>query len=170
MVLARRAWLGLGANLGEPALQLHSALRAIAQLGDCRLTGCSGFYRSAAMTMPQDKHPQPDYCNAVARVETGLSAQELLAQLLAIETAHGRLRQQELRWQPRTLDLDLLWMQGEFIDEPGLQIPHPGLAQRDFVLQPWCDLDPQLEIPGLGCVQSLNKLQSGDNRLPKWAA
>jgi 2-amino-4-hydroxy-6-hydroxymethyldihydropteridine diphosphokinase len=139
------AYVGLGANLGEPAAQLRTALDAIAQLPDTRVVATSRFYRSAPMGPPE----QPDYCNAVCEVETRLSPRALLEALIGIERAVGRVRGAE-RWGPRRLDLDLLHVQGVVMDEPGLHLPHPGIGQRNFVLVPLAELSATLEIPGLG--------------------
>lgn len=141
------AYIGLGANLGEPPVQLRIALAAIAQLPDTRVVATSRFYRSAPMGPPE----QPDYCNAVCEIDTELSPRVLLEALIGIERAVGRTRGGE-RWGPRRLDLDLLHVQGVVIDEPGLHLPHPGIAQRNFVLVPLAELAPALEIPGLGSV------------------
>jgi 2-amino-4-hydroxy-6-hydroxymethyldihydropteridine diphosphokinase len=141
------AYVGLGANLGEPAVQLRAALVAIGQLPNTRLVGASRFYRSAPMGPPG----QPDYCNAVCELDTTLAPRALLDALVAIERACGRIRGAE-RWGPRRLDLDLLHVQGVTMDEPGLHLPHPGIGKRNFVLVPLAELAPVLEIPGLGPV------------------
>lgn len=141
------AYVGLGANLGDPPAQLRFALRAIAGLPGTRVAAVSSFYRSAPMG-PAD---QPDYCNAVCCVETALAPRELLGALIDIERALGRTRGHE-RWGPRMLDLDLLHVEGVALDEPGLHLPHPGLARRNFVLVPLAELAPNLVIDGLGGI------------------
>ncbi|HFD81104.1 MAG TPA: 2-amino-4-hydroxy-6-hydroxymethyldihydropteridine diphosphokinase [Gammaproteobacteria bacterium] len=143
------AYIGLGSNLQEPRAQLRSALEALAELPQGRLAAVSSLYRSAPMG-PQD---QPDYLNAVARIETALEPEPLLDTLQAIERAQGRVRTR--RWGPRTLDLDLLLYGERIIDSERLSVPHPGLAERDFVLCPLAELDAGLEIPGQGPVQQL---------------
>jgi len=97
---------------------------------------------------------QPAYINAVARLETQLSVTALLDALQAIEAQHGRVRSGE-RWGPRTLDLDILLYGDAQIDTPRLRVPHPGLAERNFVLQPLAEIAPMLEIPGLGALRDL---------------
>lgn len=97
---------------------------------------------------------QPDFVNAVVAMLTTRSARELLSGLQSIETTHGRVRSGE-RWGPRTLDLDILVYGGQVINEPDLTVPHPGMANRNFVLLPLEELAPDLCVPGLGCVSSL---------------
>ena len=122
-------------------------MAAIAALPGCKLVSASSKYRSAPLG-PAD---QPDYINAVVAVLTRLGATELLAELQEIERAQGRTRDGE-RWGARTLDLDLLVFSSDRIDEPGLTVPHPRIAERNFVLLPLAELAPQLKIPGLGTV------------------
>ncbi|WJW74903.1 2-amino-4-hydroxy-6-hydroxymethyldihydropteridine diphosphokinase [Thiohalobacter sp. IOR34] len=145
-----RAYLGLGSNLEQPHRQLRQALVALATLPESRLVRCSAFYRSP----PMGPAGQPDYLNAVAALETRLPAEELLDRLQAIEAAQGRVRG-GLRWGPRTLDLDLLLYGQERIDSPRLQVPHPGLAERAFVLYPLAEIAPDLQLPGLGPLAEL---------------
>lgn len=133
-----RCHIGLGSNLADPEAQLTLAAQALAHLPDSRLTALSSLYHSAPMG-PDD---QPDYLNAVAMLDTRLPALALLDALQAIELAQGRVR--ERHWGPRTLDLDLLLYGGERIDTPRLQLPHPGLRQRPFVLLPLSELSPEL--------------------------
>ncbi len=140
----RRAYIGLGANLGDPPAQLRAAIDAIGALGT--LLAVSPFYRSAPLG-PAD---QPEFCNAVCVLETALDAQPLMAQLLAIEHRMGRLR--TLKWGPRTIDLDLLHVEGHSSDSEALKLPHPGIAERNFVLVPLADVAPDLNIPGIGRV------------------
>jgi 2-amino-4-hydroxy-6-hydroxymethyldihydropteridine diphosphokinase len=96
---------------------------------------------------------QPDFINAAAGLLTRLPARGLLDALLEVERAMGRNRQE--RWGPRIIDLDLVWLSGAIIDEPGLKVPHPGVSERNFVLYPLCDIAPDLLIPGLGRVAEL---------------
>lgn len=130
----RPCFLGLGANLGEPRRQLESAVEALEGLRRCRLLSVSPVYRSAPLG-PRD---QPDYLNAAARLDTELSPHDLLTTLQALETAAGRVRGR--RWGPRTLDLDLLLYGRERMETPDLTLPHPGIPDRMFVLQPLIDL------------------------------
>jgi 2-amino-4-hydroxy-6-hydroxymethyldihydropteridine diphosphokinase len=144
----RPAWIGIGANLGDPAAALRAAFTALSALPRTRLLARSSIYRSA----PIDAGG-PDYLNAVAQIATGLTAPELLAQLQSIEKAHGRER--PFRNAPRTLDLDLLLYGGEVIAHPHLVVPHPRMQQRAFVLVPLAELAPEMVIPGLGPIGGL---------------
>lgn len=150
------AYVGLGSNLDDPVAQLHVALRALGHLPDTRLMLKSSLYRSP----PLGGLPQPDYVNAVAGVLTRLPALDLLDALLALEDAQGR-RREAVRWSSRTLDLDLLVYGRELIDEPRLRIPHPGIAQRNFVLFPLLEIAPGLDVPGLGPVARLAQAAGG---------
>lgn len=136
-----RAYIGLGANLGEPLAQLRAAVAALAALPGSTLAAVSPLYRSA----PLGPAGQPDYYNAVAALDTPLPPHALLAALQAIETAQGRVRLE--RWGPRTLDLDLLLYGADVIATPDLTVPHAELAQRCFVLVPLHDLAPALVLP-----------------------
>ena len=144
------AYIGLGSNLDDPVRQVSNALDELAHCDGVRLTAHSRLYRSPPMG-PQD---QPDYINAVARIETRLSPEALLETLLAIEQAHGRERG-DLRWGPRTLDLDLLLFGDRVICSERLTVPHPGLPQRAFVLYPLQEIAPGLEIPQFGSLAAL---------------
>ncbi|MEJ2480973.1 MAG: 2-amino-4-hydroxy-6-hydroxymethyldihydropteridine diphosphokinase [Acidihalobacter sp.] len=146
MSAAVQAYVGLGSNLDQPEEQLLRALDELSRLPGTRLSASSGLYRNP----PMGPVPQPDYVNAVAALETGLSPLELLDGLQAIEQAHGRMRIE--RWGPRTLDLDLLLYAERVIDEPRLQVPHPGLHERPFVLYPLAEIAPELIIPGRGSL------------------
>jgi 2-amino-4-hydroxy-6-hydroxymethyldihydropteridine diphosphokinase len=141
---AVRAFVGLGANLGEPEVQVRRAIEALATLRDTRLVRASSLYRSA----PVGYTDQPDFVNAVAELETTLTPQALLAELLAIETAFGRRR--DFANAPRTLDLDLLLHGDAVITEPGLAVPHPRMHQRAFVLAPLVEIAGNIVVPGKG--------------------
>ena len=163
------AWVGLGSNLAQPARQLRQALHLLSVRPDLELLAVSPFYRSAAITAPGDDAAQPDYCNAVAALRTALTPEQLLQVLLTVEQTQGRLRSAEKRWQPRTLDLDLLACglarrQGEL-----LQLPHPQLAFRHFVIRPWHDLAPSWQLPDGGLIRQLNK-QLATADLCLWSA
>lgn len=134
-------YIGLGSNQSDPLLQLQDALQALAQLPHSELLGASPVYRSR----PQGPQDQPDFFNMAAALATELPPLTLLDYLQHIEQTQGRQRLRH--WGPRTLDLDLLLFGQQCIDHPRLQVPHPQLAQRDFVLQPLLDLDPQLSLP-----------------------
>ena len=144
------AYIGLGSNLGDPARQITDALMELQALTDTRLVAKSSLYRSK----PFGRSNQPDYVNAAAMLNTALPAAALMQCLLHIETQHGRVRSDE-RWQARTLDLDLLLYGQERISTAGLVIPHPEIAQRNFVLLPLAELAPELMIPGQGSVTDL---------------
>lgn len=134
------AYVGLGANVGEPARALRDALDALARLPRTRLIAASRLYRSA----PVDA-AGPDFVNAVAALGTELTAPDLLRALQALERAAGRER--PYRNAPRTLDLDLLLYGDGRIDSPGLVLPHPRLAQRAFVLRPLAEIAPERVAP-----------------------
>lgn len=140
-----RAFVALGANLGDPAATLAQALRDLDHVERTRVTGRSRFYCTPAV----GPGPQPDYVNAVASVETALPPRRLLEALHAIEARHGRVRD-GARWGPRTLDLDLLIYDELALSEPGLRLPHPEMTRRGFVLVPLVELAPDVVIPGFG--------------------
>lgn len=151
-----RAWVGLGGNTGDPVATLRAAFTAIAALPETELLRQSSLYRTPAW----GPVAQPDYINAVGLLETRLDAGELLAGLLEIERAFGRLRLE--RWGPRSLDLDLLLYGDEVIDVPGLRVPHPHLHERAFMLVPLLEVDPQASIPAIGRARdALAALASG---------
>ena len=138
----RDAWIGLGSNLGGRREHLERAVCALDAAPGLRVDAVSSVYETAAIG-PE----QPDYLNAVARVETVLSPMALLGVLHGLEDAAGRTRGQ--RWGPRTLDLDLLLFGDLVIETPMLSLPHPRLAERHFVLVPLCELNPELRHPVL---------------------
>ncbi|HEN46913.1 MAG TPA: 2-amino-4-hydroxy-6-hydroxymethyldihydropteridine diphosphokinase [Mizugakiibacter sp.] len=144
------AYIGLGANLGNLEEQLRQAAGDLATLPDSRLLAGSRLYRSP----PWGSVSQPWYLNAVVAMETGLTAGDLLQSLLAIERRHGRVRG-ALRYGPRTLDLDLLLYGEVTIAVADLQVPHPRMGERTFVLRPLAELAPRLQIPGLGSISEL---------------
>jgi 2-amino-4-hydroxy-6-hydroxymethyldihydropteridine diphosphokinase len=139
-----RVFVGLGANLGDREATIRAAA---AMLGPHRLS-------PIAETEPWGYADQPRFLNAVAELETDLGPRALLDRLLAIEHELGRVREGP-RYGPRTIDLDLLLYGDEAIDEPGLTVPHPRLAERLFVLDPLFALDPGLFVPGKGPVEAL---------------
>lgn len=145
------AYVGIGSNLGDPEAHVRLACDELAKVPVSRLRACSHLYRTAPVG-PQD---QPEFVNAAARLDTHLSAACLMDELQAIERRHGRVRDGR-RWGPRTLDLDLLLFGDALIDEPGLRVPHPEMANRAFVLVPLADVSPgDLVIPGLGAIADL---------------
>jgi len=138
------AYVGLGANLGEPRRQLTEALTAMSGLPETRLAGHSSFYRTA----PIGNEDQPEFLNAVAALDTRLAPGVLLEGLQGIERRHHRERPYPNA--PRTLDLDLLLFGAEKIARPSLTVPHPRMHERAFVLQPLLELDSSISIPGKG--------------------
>lgn len=138
-----RAFIALGANLGDPQVTLRRALTELGGLGEVR--GVSALYRTAPIGGPPG---QPSYLNAAAELETDLSAPDLLTALHAIEAAAGRTR--EVRWEARTLDLDLIVYGDQLSDDPALTLPHPRAWERAFVLAPLSDLAPYLAHPRTG--------------------
>jgi 2-amino-4-hydroxy-6-hydroxymethyldihydropteridine diphosphokinase len=145
------AFVGIGSNLGEPERQIRAALEQLAAEDGVGLVAVSTLRE----TEPVGYLYQPNFLNGAARLETELSPRALLERLLAIEGGLGRVRAEGARFGPRTIDLDLLVYGDETIDEPGLTVPHPRLAERRFALEPLAELAPGLEIPGLGPVQAL---------------
>lgn len=145
------AFIGVGSNLSGPREQVERAIRALGELPASRLGARSSQYRSSPLAGMR----QPDYINAVARLDTALTPRELLAALQAIESQLGRLRDAE-RWGPRVIDLDLLVYGDRRIDEDRLTVPHPGIASRNFVLLPLMEIAADLVIPGLGPLASLS--------------
>lgn len=157
------AYIGMGSNLSSPLLQLQHATNAMAALNQVNLCAVSPCYQSVPMG-PQD---QPDYVNAVARLEVDLSAMELLRALQHIELTQGRERKNE-RWGPRTLDLDILLYGDQMINEPDLIVPHYGMKEREFVIWPLADLAPELRLPCGTWLQTLLAAlpANGIKRLP----
>jgi 2-amino-4-hydroxy-6-hydroxymethyldihydropteridine diphosphokinase len=145
-----RAYIGLGANLGDRAAALRAALEQLAAEPAVDLVAVSAFHE----TEPVGIVDQPRFVNAAAAVDTGLSPRELLDRLLAIERRLGRMRAGP-RFGPRTIDLDLLLYGDEEMAEPGLCVPHPRLHERLFALEPLAELEPQLVVPGRGPLPDL---------------
>lgn len=143
------AWVGLGSNLDHPEARIREAIEHIASLDGVVALRCAGIYRSP----PWGPVPQPDFANSVAEIETPLAPAALLQALLGIERQMGRTRGE--RWGPRRIDLDLLHVEGCQCDSESLQLPHPRIAERAFVLVPWLDLQPGLSLPGLGRLADL---------------
>jgi 2-amino-4-hydroxy-6-hydroxymethyldihydropteridine diphosphokinase len=143
------AFVGLGANLGEPRSQVERALLELDGIAQSRLVKASSLYRSA----PVGHAEQPDFVNAVAQLETGLPAERLLAELQAIEARHARSR--SFQNAPRTIDLDLLLHGNSVVNTETLSLPHPRMHQRAFVLMPLLEIAPQISIPGRGPAKDL---------------
>lgn len=143
-----RAFLGLGSNLGDRLDNLQRALRFLEDRG-IRVLRSSRVYE----TDPVGGPPQPDYLNAVVEVETGGTVRDLLNTCLETERALGRIREE--RWGPRVIDVDVLTFGTEEIDEPDLQVPHPRMHERGFVLIPLLELEADPPLPGGRKAQSL---------------
>ena len=140
--MIHRVYIGLGSNLESPLQQLQQAVHHIHQIPDTQVVAVSAFYGSTAVGPGE----QPDYVNAAAQLETSLEAHALLDALQAIEQRQGRVRAPQ-QWVPRTLDLDVLLFDDSVIATDRLSVPHPRIAERNFVLQPLLDLNPQLALP-----------------------
>ena len=143
------AYIALGGNLGDPRRQLLNAMDALASLPGTHLLRRSAIYR----TPPWGVLEQPFFLNAAVALDTALAPYDLLDALLAIEQRVGRVRGE--RNGPRTLDLDLLHMDGVQMHDARLTLPHPRIAERAFVLLPLADIAPDLELPGQGRVAGL---------------
>jgi 2-amino-4-hydroxy-6-hydroxymethyldihydropteridine diphosphokinase len=140
-----RAFIGIGSNIEPRDEYLHRACDSLAKSEWIELVAVSEVRETTPVGPIQN---QSTYLNAVLELSTTLRAHELLIVLLEIERSLGRDRADERRWGPRTIDLDMLLFDNDIIDEPGLTVPHPRLTQRRFVLEPLCELAPDMEIPG----------------------
>lgn len=145
-----RAYVGLGANLGDRADTLARAVRLLGQRQGIEVVALSSFRE----TDPVGYVDQPRFLNGAAAIETTLSPQELLTTLLEVERELGRTRAGP-RYGPRTVDLDLLLVDRVTVDEPGLTLPHPRLHERVFALEPLVEIDPSIFVPGRGTVEQL---------------
>lgn len=157
------AFIGLGSNLVQPADQILQAMQALDHLPETRVVARSSLYRSA----PVGYLEQPDFVNAVVKVETALAPFALLQALLALEQENGRTR--EFQNAPRTLDLDVLLYDDLQHHEHGLTVPHPQMHKRAFVLQPLLEISPACVIPGVGAAALASELCK-DQRLEKLPA
>jgi 2-amino-4-hydroxy-6-hydroxymethyldihydropteridine diphosphokinase len=138
------AYVALGSNLDDPRCQLRSGIAALARLPHTQIIAQSSLYASA----PVGYADQPDFVNAVVAIRTALAPRALLEALLAIERAHGRVR--EFPNAPRTLDLDIVLYGEQIIQEPGLAVPHPRMQERAFVLMPLAEIAPDTLVPAPG--------------------
>ena len=145
-----RAYVALGANLGDRERTLREAVDTLAGEAGIEVLAVSTLRE----TEPVGVGEQPPFLNGAAELETSLTARELLDLLLAVEERFGRVRSPG-EHGPRTLDLDLLLYGDETFDEPGLHVPHPRLHERRFVLEPLAELAPGLLVPGRGDMESL---------------
>jgi len=143
------AYVGLGANIGEPRRQLRAAIEELMNLSGTKSVVASSVYKSA----PLGHVDQPDFLNAVVRLDTALPPEDLLKNLQAIEEHYGRER--PFAGAPRTLDLDLLLYGDETIASPRLTVPHPRMHERAFVLKPLLELDSAISVPGKGLAGTL---------------
>lgn len=155
------AFIGLGANLDNPLQQVTQAISELDAIEHTRMLAASSLYRSA----PVGYVDQPDFINAVAKLQTGLSPRRLLDALHVIENRHGRRR--SVRNAPRTLDLDLLLYGALVVREKDLILPHPRMHERAFVLLPLAEIAPEASLPGYPpLAQLLARVdRSGVNKL-----
>lgn len=149
------AWIGLGSNLDNPKQHIRHALDDLAALPSVRFLAGSQLYRTTPVGGPQG---QPEFCNACAAVACDLTPLKLLDALQGIETAHGRVR--DIRWGPRTLDLDMLAYDNLCMTHERLCLPHPRVTQRAFVLVPLAEIAPALVLEGERVIDHLNVIAS----------
>ncbi|QND64382.1 2-amino-4-hydroxy-6-hydroxymethyldihydropteridine diphosphokinase [Mesorhizobium loti] len=153
-------YLSLGGNLGDPAKSMGAALRMLDADADTRVTGVSSLYR----TPPWGKLDQPDFLNAAAEISTGLAPRALLDLCLDAERRLKRVREE--RWGPRLIDIDILVFGDRVIHETGLEVPHPRMLERAFVLAPLAEIAPGLVISGRSITDRLVAVDtSGIERL-----
>jgi 2-amino-4-hydroxy-6-hydroxymethyldihydropteridine diphosphokinase len=139
----KRAFVALGSNLSNPQQQVETAVSILANSAHVLSLSCAPWYGSKAIGPGK----QDDYVNGVVRIETSLDDPHVLLDLLQdIEKQQGRTR--DIKWGPRTLDLDLLYFEDESVSDARLELPHPRICERNFVLFPLCDLEPELKIHG----------------------
>ena len=144
------AVVALGSNLGDSTATLDEAIADIRALPLVRRVTPSSVISSIAITLDGPDPSKPRYANAVALVDTALAPTVLLAALNEIEARHGRVR--DVRWGDRTLDLDIIAYGSVTSDDPHLTLPHPRAHERDFVLDPWLEIDPEAVLPGRGRI------------------
>ncbi|OLP43691.1 2-amino-4-hydroxy-6-hydroxymethyldihydropteridine diphosphokinase [Rhizobium oryziradicis] len=153
---AATAALGLGGNIGDPALTMALALKALNERGDCAVFAVSGLYR----TPPWGKLDQADFFNCCALVKTTLPPAQLLDACLGLERSMKRVRKE--RWGPRTLDIDILLYDDQVVAEPHLSVPHPRMLERAFVLQPLADIAAEWIVSGKSVAQWLEGVETTD--------
>jgi 2-amino-4-hydroxy-6-hydroxymethyldihydropteridine diphosphokinase len=146
-----RMVLGLGSNLGDRAGHIAAAVDALREAPGLSVLAVAPLYESPPAGGPE----QGDYLNSAVLVVSALAPRDVLAIALAVERGLGRVREEGVRWGPRTLDIDLLWIEGAAVDEPGLSVPHPRLAERVFALRPLLDLVPEAADPRSGTRYSV---------------
>lgn len=158
---AVRAYLGLGGNIGDPAAAMRAALAALARHECVTVAAVSSLYR----TPPWGRTDQPDFLNAVAAIDTAIGVHALLALCLSTERALKRVRAE--RWGPRLIDMDILLFGDGRHDEDGLQVPHPRMLERAFVMAPLAEIAPHLILEGKTAAEWLQDLDlTGVTRLP----
>lgn len=162
----RNAIISFGSNLGDRAATIADAAREIGDLGGTVLLSMSPLYESAAVKPEGVDLDAPEYLNAVALVSTDLPPEALLTELAGIEHDHGRERHE--RWGDRTLDLDIVWMDGVQMATDHLTIPHPRALERSFVVVPWCDVQPHATVEPVGALAPL--AESFRHELRRWEA
>ena len=145
----KSVYIGLGSNIDQPYLQIKNAIIALNALYETNVIIDSGYFNSKPMG-PED---QPDYVNAVVEISTVLDAAELLKYCQLIEKQQGRIKKR--RWGERTIDLDILLYADLQLKSENLTLPHPGICQRDFVYKPLLKLNPEIEIPGKGFLNTI---------------
>ncbi|MGH9279007.1 MAG: 2-amino-4-hydroxy-6-hydroxymethyldihydropteridine diphosphokinase [Acidimicrobiales bacterium] len=153
----RRAFLGLGTNLGDRTAHLRAAVTGLTAAPGVSVTAVSPVYETEPVGGPE---AQPPYLNLVVEIEASVSPRALLAIAQRLEAAAGRDRSKEERFGARPLDIDLLWIEGVTVDEPHLVVPHPRMHERRFVLAPLADLAPEVfpEHTGKGNVRRVGRL------------
>ncbi len=155
-----RAFVGLGSNLGDRSATLTRAIELLGRREGVEVVAVSSFHE----TEPVGYLDQPAFLNGAIAIETELQPEALLVELLSVERELGRTRDGP-RYGPRTVDLDLLLLDGMIVDGPGLTVPHPRLHERAFALAPLVELDPSLVVPGYGSVEELLGLIQAHDRL-----
>jgi 2-amino-4-hydroxy-6-hydroxymethyldihydropteridine diphosphokinase len=145
--------LALGSNLGDREATIRDAVASIAELPGVTVLAASGLVETPALKPHGVDEDAPAYFNAAVSIRTSLDPHELLAGLNGIERDHGRVR--DVRWGDRTLDIDIVSLDGLIVDSPDLTVPHPRAATRAFVLAPWLQLDPDATLPAIGRVDAL---------------
>ena len=151
------AYVGLGGNLGDSQSIFDEVLSDFDKCEMTTLLAVSSYY----ITKPLDNMQQPDFLNAVARIDTTYSPHELLNFLQSLESRYGRVRTGE-NWASRTLDLDILLYDQLTIQDPELVVPHAGMLERDFVIYPLCEISPEVDIAGFGPISKA--LRTCENR------
>ncbi|HEV2685866.1 MAG TPA: 2-amino-4-hydroxy-6-hydroxymethyldihydropteridine diphosphokinase [Actinomycetota bacterium] len=160
-----RAYLGLGSNLGDRRELLRQAIEAL-DWGGVSVVARSRVYETTPVGGPGG---QPDFLNQVIAVETALDAHGLWERCSAVEASLGRSREHETRWGPRAIDIDVLTFGDSVLQDPDLEIPHPRMAERGFVLVPLAEIAPDLRIDGLGTAADLARgLPSDGSVRPTW--